>query len=719
MSKITVIIPVHNTEEYISSCILSLQEQTYKNLEIILINDNSNEDCRMLLEDIAKQDNRIKLYHFHEQQGVGAIRNFGITKATGEFIYFMDSDDYIPEKTLELLVQHIGNHSMIRGRMNTTNFNSSFVLIFDGVYNIKYFEVDKYNLIKTSGVHNFLIRKDFIIKNKLRFSEEVTIYSDIPFMIKALCQVEIVPYLKEAIYFYRRRKDPIKNPSLNQLETQYKIKDFVFIYLELKERYKNNLINTYLDKQLLNFYRKDIVLFFKSCKNIDTYFNDISKAVRKVDQENLKEYDFLFKHEIKVLAKKNKKRFKKANNRLLFLRDLYAGMKSKEKMKLFMYNHFFKKLKTKENWIIFESFQGKGYSDNPKYIYEYMQQSKMNYKFIWSLEETTKIPYNPKQVKRLSLSYYYYLARSKYWVINSRLPNYIDKGTNSIYLQTWHGTPLKRLAGDMDDVHMPGTNAATYKRNFYNETQKWDYLISPNNYSTKIFKSAFWFDKNMLNIGYPRNDLLYNKDNEIDIKNIKTKMNLPTDKKVILYAPTWRDDEFYAKGQYKFNLKLDLEQLQKKLGDEYIVILRMHYFIASKMDISAYKDFAYDMSHYNDIGELYLISDLLITDYSSVFFDYANLKRPILFFTYDIEKYRNTLRGFYIDMEKEVPGPLVKTTDEIINTIKNIDNLNDQYRERYETFYNRFCEWDDGKAAERAVYHLMNKKAHTIRDKKG
>src|SRR5699024_3753397 len=137
------------------------------------------------------------------------------------------------------------------------------------------------------------------------------------------------------------------------------------------------------------------------------------------------------------------------------------------------------------------------------------------------------------------------------------------------------------------------------------------------------------------------------------------------------------------KGQYKFQLKLDLDKLQKNLGDDYIIIMRMHYVIATKMDISEYEGFAYDYSFYNDIGELYLVSDLLITDYSSVFFDYANLKRPMLFFTYDIDKYRNTLRGFYIDMENEVPGPLLKKTDEVIDTIKNIIDMNEKYKNRY------------------------------------
>src|SRR5699024_6582047 len=147
--------------------------------------------------------------------------------------------------------------------------------------------------------------------------------------------------------------------------------------------------------------------------------------------------------------------------------------------------------------------------------------------------------------------------------------------------------------------------------------------------------------------GYPRNDILYTKNTADDIVAIKQKLGIPTEKKVILYAPTWRDDEFYGKGKYKFTLALDLQKMQARLGDEYIVLLRMHYFIAAQMDVSDVQGFAYDVSDYQDIGELYLISDMLMTDYSSVFFDYAHLKRPILFYTYDLDKYRRQITTFY------------------------------------------------------------------------
>src|SRR5699024_9894168 len=285
-------------------------------------------------------------------------------------------------------------------------------------------------------------------------------------------------------------------------------------------------------------------------------------------------------------------------------------------------------------------------------------------------------------------------------VVNARLPLFYQKRDDVKYLQTWHGTPLKRLGGDIEEVHMPGTNTEKYKINFYNESRKWDYLVSPNAYSSQILSRAFWFDQTLLEYGYPRNDILYTKDNPQDIADLKQKF--------ILSCPTWRDDEYYSKGNYSFELKLNLDQMQKELGDEYVIILRMHYQIASEIDISGYEGFVYDYSLYSDIGELYLVSNLLITDYSSVFFDYANLKRLILFYTYDLEKYSSQLRGFYLDMNTELPGPLLHSTDEIISNIKDIDELNQTYQKRYEAFYQRFCEWEDGKASQQTIETVFN-----------
>ena len=303
-------------------------------------------------------------------------------------------------------------------------------------------------------------------------------------------------------------------------------------------------------------------------------------------------------------------------------------------------------------------------------------------------------------MKRFSRKYAYYMGIAKYFVFNTRQPLWFRKREEQIFLETWHGTPLKRLAFDQEEVTAA---SPSYKTQFYRQKQEWDFLIAANKFSSDVFRSCFMYDGPMLETGYPRNDLLKDPDRDEITIELKKKCGIPLSKRTILYAPTWRDDEYYGNGSYKFQIKLNLEMMKKELGDEYVVILRTHYYIADNIDLTGLEDFAYNLSKYDDVTEIYLMSDILITDYSSVFFDYAGLRRPMLFFTYDLDKYRDILRGFYIDMEKELPGPLVYTTEEVINRIKSIDEMNKEYASRYDAFYERFCCWEDGHATKRVV----------------
>ena len=363
--------------------------------------------------------------------------------------------------------------------------------------------------------------------------------------------------------------------------------------------------------------------------------------------------------------------------------------------------------------IIFESFLGKQFSDNPRAIYEYIKENYPQYKLYWSIDHRYSQNFKDKEINivhRFSLKWLILMASSKYWISNSRMPSWIPKPKHTTYLQTWHGTPLKRLALDMEEVYMPGKDIQSYKNEFLKESANWDFLISPNEYSTEIFRRAFSFNKEILETGYPRNDFLYQSNNQKEILKLKNEFCIPIEKKVILYAPTWRDDQYDESGQYKFNLELDLTRLKEALSDEYIVILRLHYLVASKLELSNFEGFVYDFSHSEDIRKLYLISDLLITDYSSVFFDFANLRRPMIFFAYDIEDYRDRLRGFYFDFEKHAPGPLVKTTEEVIHEIKNLETNGYALPLNFDKFYMKFCNWEDGQATKRIVEKLLGGK---------
>lgn len=355
--------------------------------------------------------------------------------------------------------------------------------------------------------------------------------------------------------------------------------------------------------------------------------------------------------------------------------------------------------------ILFESNLGRNYTGNPRAIYEEMVRQGLDrkYRCYFILEKPdTPLPGAAKGVKRNRLQYFYLFAIAGIWIFDTRHPRYIIKRPQTKYIQTWHGTPLKKLALDMDSVYMAGEKGIdNYKKNFYENTQAWDYLISQNRFSTEIFRRAFAFNKTMLEIGYPRNDVLFAKNNPEDILALKKELGLPTDKRIILYAPTWRDNEFYGKGSYKFNPPLDFAKLREALQEDTVLIVKYHYLIMDKIDWSPYKGFIYSCDLSYDISSLYLVSDMMITDYSSVMFDYSLLKRPMLFYCYDLETYKDTLRGFYFDFIKEAPGPITRTTQELIDAIKNYDES--IHKEKQEAFYAKFNHADDGQASKKIV----------------
>lgn len=366
-------------------------------------------------------------------------------------------------------------------------------------------------------------------------------------------------------------------------------------------------------------------------------------------------------------------------------------------------------LPKKRKLMIFESFHGKQYSDNPRAVYEYMVKHYSDYQLVWSVDrrslhlfEALGIPY----VRRFTLKWFLMMPRAEFWINNVRLPNWMPRPKKTKYLQTWHGTPLKKLGLDIEEVHMPETETEKYRENIISESSNWTYLVSPNNYSTSIFKRAFDFNGEVIESGYPRNDILYNIEPS-QVEKIKVELGIPNNKKVILYAPTWRDDDFFEKGKYKFRFQFDIEEMRERLGDEYVVLTRMHYLVAESFDFTPYEGFIKDVSSHLDISGLYLVSDILITDYSSVFFDYANLNRPIIFYMYDLENYRDNLRGFYFDIEKNAPGPIVENEDELYNAIEYAGENGHISEEDFRAFYDEFCYLEDGKATERLVESML------------
>ena len=372
-------------------------------------------------------------------------------------------------------------------------------------------------------------------------------------------------------------------------------------------------------------------------------------------------------------------------------------------------------IKTDEKTAMFFAFKGKSYTCSPRAIYEYMLSCEKykNFKYIWAFEEPEEHLYleknaNTKVIKYGGKKYEKYLAKAKYWFFNYRVEDHLYPKKDQIYVQCWHGTPLKKLGYDLNGTNNAMNSEEEIHNKYKIDAKKFKYLLSPSKFATEKFTTA-WNLKNVnkedaiIEEGYPRNDFLYNYNKE-DVSKIKKKLNLPSDKKIILYAPTWRDDQHQAGVGYTYKTEVKFDLLKEKLQEDYIILFRAHYLVANSFDFEKYQGFIYNVSEVDNINELYVVADLLITDYSSVFFDYANLKRPMIFYMYDLDKYKDDLRGFYIKID-ELPGKITKTEEELIEAIKETNNF--EYDEKYKKFNEKYNYLDDGQAAKRVVERII------------
>lgn len=324
-------------------------------------------------------------------------------------------------------------------------------------------------------------------------------------------------------------------------------------------------------------------------------------------------------------------------------------------------------IKVDNNQVLFVSYSGRKFDDSPKVLYEYMKKNNRysNFKLTWAFENPQNYPLDSSEkVKIDSLKYYYIALKSKYWITNSSITrglNFKNKKTKYIIFQ--HGTlGIKKLGADI------ANNNKSFK---IKKEEEIDMFIIQGKKEAPILEKALNLKGKIYELGLPRNDELYDAGiNEINVA--KEKLNIPKNKKVILYAPTFR--EFYKDNKLDSYVEMpfNIEEMRKNFEDEYILLITAHYEVAKMLNIPENDPFVINAFKYPYINDLLLASDIIISDYSSVVFDYAILEKPILCYAYDYEIYMEK-RGTYIDLNNFFYDGVIKTQKELINVIKNMD----------------------------------------------
>ncbi|WP_406831861.1 CDP-glycerol glycerophosphotransferase family protein [Pedococcus sp. KACC 23699] len=350
--------------------------------------------------------------------------------------------------------------------------------------------------------------------------------------------------------------------------------------------------------------------------------------------------------------------------------------------------------------VVYEANLGTIYGDSPKYVYEAMRRMHPEKKAVWVLPRGHVPPHSDVTVvRRGTLAYLRALARATYWVDNQTFPRYVRKRPGQRYLQTWHGIPLKKMGKDKLGVRLPPQRPDR-------GTGAWDELVVPGPYFERTFLPAFDYRGGLVKFGTPRNDALV--DGSVTRADARRALDLPQDATVVLYAPTFREDN--ADKEVAVTVPFDVEALLDGLGDDAYVLLRPHYLNRISVPVSRRYN-TLDVSKIEDVNVLYLAADVLITDYSSVMFDYALLGRPIVLYTYDYTEYLAG-RGAYLDLVDAAPGPMVSSTEDLVRAVIGVLDDPSPWAERYERFLADYCGQEDGHASERAVEALITGMRH-------
>ena len=348
--------------------------------------------------------------------------------------------------------------------------------------------------------------------------------------------------------------------------------------------------------------------------------------------------------------------------------------------------------------IAWYSFHGR-YSDNPRALHEaLLTRPDLDHVWLADPRHAAAFPPGTTTVDVDSDAATDALESADLVVANTHVEVPWSKPVSTTYLQTWHGTPLKRIHRDV--LWAPEGRLDRLDH----DIDKWDLLLSPNAASTPRLRGAFHYEGEVLESGYPRNDLLSTAAATDVRAKVRAELGLDEDATAVLYAPTWRDDEVFTDDTREVPLALDAAALLGELPG-HVLLVRSHNMVTGRSRLERTPR-AFDVSFYPDVRDLYAAADVLVTDYSSAMFDFAITGRPMVFYAYDLERFQDSVRGLYFDLLPEAPGPVVRTPEELVAALRGLPGTEAAYADRYTAFRQRYTSLEDGRATDRVLARL-------------
>lgn len=701
VNDVSIIIPVFNAGKHIKETLKSIEKQLFNGkIEVILINDGSEDNSVTQIEEFIEtsiKDNiTYKMFDDGVNKGQGARRNYGIDVATGEAIIFLDSDDLLTNEALKIAYE----------RLKGTSEND--FVIFEWAYYYPeseetiYVNKERYHNKKvlyretcemlpsclTYFTVNKMYKREFLKKHNIRYGEGY-IYEDFVFYVRSVLKANRVPVIPNILYKVRVHDESTTKTDSDSLKhrdsflaaiedaskelhhgyrhefTPYHVNKY-FIYrtmlygerrLPNDKKIRDEFIQSSM--QILNKFSPNIMTPNNILPFYDYVFN--KGIIRNLEVKRIKKIYRLHKenklnfYQSREIEKKLKlQKVKNSLNNNFYLKPLIYNARrkvhskrSKNKQREIK-SYMSKEIKRKSILMLGFDYS---FTGNSKYLFEYLKD-KYTSDFLKIATFDINVP-EDYRIEPRSKEFFDTLYTSNVIIGESWIPLAFRKKEGQTWIQLWHGTPFKKMLFDTNEIKMVSLNP-NHKVQQKKDIARWDYLLSDSKVAKEKFQSSFDMDESkILNSGYPRNQwLIENKDNEQLINDIKIKNNIPLDKKVILYAPTWRDYNYKInESNKKIKYMADFNKLLSNLGNDYVIINKAHSMDSQPSWNLGIKN-VITVNNSTNIQELIISSDVIVTDYSSIFFDAIHIKKSFYFLIKDFPDF-DLVRGVYHDMYRD------------------------------------------------------------------
>lgn len=741
MPLFSVIVPAYGVQAYLRQAIASVLNQDFGDVEVIAVDDCSPDRSGDIIDDLARQDARVKPLHLTQNAGLGGARNAGMAVATGEYLIFLDGDDTLTPGSLAAIADRIESN----GRPDLCIYNYARTW-WDGKVAVSWGD----ELLASLSAGTFIPREHWRLFNLLpiacnkayrrAFVESlearfgVGFYEDIPFTYRLLLHAASAVTLNRVVLDYRQRRSGsilrTASPKHFDVFMQY---DLVFAELDhsgasagLRRHVYDIMANHFVtiirkrDRVAPNDRRR----FYAAAKvaaqghyRPDAPGRNRASAIRG---RLLRDHSYFAFAAYNAMDDARKKARRWVGGVYWPTRRVVRKVRSAGRL---VYR-LARLAPINDRMVVFSEYWGTGYGCNPRAIFERLPELAPDLEPVWIItkDKAALLPAGTAWVAPQSWRQWIVFARGRTFVNNVNFPGGYVKRTGQVHVQTMHGTPLKLCGmdvlsssvatGAVDPTRTPARSGGRLVvptrdqvlREFADllrRSDRWDYALSSNAYSTEMWSHAYPCDYTWLEVGYPRNDALVNA-GPAEFAAARELLGIQPSTTAILYAPTFRETPGDT------SMRIGLRRVLDRLPPEVVLIVRAHHTVTSSPEVRSLiaEGRIIDGSGTSSITPCYLAADALITDYSSVMFDYALLDRPIIVYADDWGTYRQT-RGTYFDLMAEPPGPIAVNEDQLVRIIVSGEFRSIAAIELRAAFRSRFCTFDDGHAAERVIRTVL------------